>query len=102
MNPIPIILCILLAAAGVFAWSLVASRAGKGAKHDRAFYSGLLGLLAIPAWLAAFAGMALQLFWATFASPAGVLFIASSLLVLACLGVSIASLAGLRRARVAR
>jgi hypothetical protein len=101
MNPISILLWLLPIPAGVFLWSLIASRTGKSIHHTRAFYSGLTGLLAIPALLAAMAGMALQLFWATLASPSGALFIISSMALLVALGVSIASLIWLRRTRAA-
>jgi hypothetical protein len=45
--------------------------------------------------------MALQLFWATLASPSGAFFIISSIALLASLGVSVASLIRLRRTRAA-
>ena len=101
MNSISIVLWLLPIAAGIFLWSLIASRTGKSAHHTRAFYSGLIGLLAIPALLASFAGMALQLFWATFASPSGALFIISSLALLVSLGFSVVSLIRVRRTRAA-
>jgi formate hydrogenlyase subunit 3/multisubunit Na+/H+ antiporter MnhD subunit len=99
MNPLLLALWLLPLLAALFLWALIVSRTGKSGVHTRAFYSGAVGLLAIPAWLAGFSGMVLQLFWASFASPAGVLFVSSSLALLASTAVSIISLATLRAAR---
>lgn len=102
MDPIPMMLWCLSFAAVVFAWALIAGRRGQSVHHARAFYSGLVGLLAIPTLLVAIAAMALQLFWATFLSPAGLLLVICSLALLVSLGFSIVSLVtlGSRRVRV--
>lgn len=99
MNPLLLALWLLPLLAALFLWALLASRAGRTRTHSRAFYSGAIGLLAIAGWLAGFFGMALQLFWASFASPAGVLFISSSLALLVSAVVSVISLTELRGTR---
>lgn len=96
MNPISMLLWLLPVSAVVFLWSLIASRAGSSVQHTRAFYAGLVGLLAIPAWLVAMAGLAMQLLSATLASPSGVLFVLSSIALLVCFVVAITSLVRLR------
>lgn len=99
MNPILIALWLLPVAGAVYLLSLLASRKGNTAHHTRAFYSGVVGLLSIPIWLTALAGMMRQLLWATFASLAGVLFIASSIAMTVAGVASIMCLVQLRCAR---
>ena len=91
MNPLSVALWFLPLAALIFLWVLVASRMGTTVHHTCAFYSGLAGLLAIPLWLVALAGMALQLFWASFVSPSGFLLITSSLVLIISVGFALVS-----------
>lgn len=98
MNPITVAVFLLSAAGLLFAGVLIVCRYGATAHHDRAFYSAVVGLITIPVWLISLARLASQLFWGTFLSPPGVVFIASSIALLLAVGVSIVSLARLRRA----
>lgn len=99
MNPVAATCCLLVCAAAVFAWALAVSRSGCSPHHNRAFYAGIAGLLAIPVWMASVAGLMLQLFWATLTSMAGVFFVVSSGVLLAGLTICLMAIARLRRNR---
>lgn len=99
MNSIYLVLWLLPLLSVLFLWALLASRSGRSPAHSRAFYSGAVGLIAIPVWLFGFLGMVVQLAWATFASPAGALFLVGSLSLLGSAIVSSFSLVVLPRAK---
>lgn len=101
MNPMSLVLWLLPLLSVLFLLALLASRPGRRAAHSRAFYSGAVGLIAIPVWLFGFLGMVVQLAWATFASPAGALFLVGSLLLLGSALASSFSLVVLQRAKSA-
>ena len=99
MNPLLAAMWALPLVGVVFLLALIASRGGRTTDHVLAFYTSITGLVAIPVWLASFAALVAQLLWATFASPAGVLFMASSIVLCVALAYSIVLLVRLRRAR---
>jgi hypothetical protein len=75
--PLFVATLLLLSVMGLFALSMIASRRGATRSHKVAFYAGLIGLVAVPAWLISFAGVATQIPYITLDGIFGALFIAS-------------------------
>ena len=82
MTPFVIALIALLFLAALFIWTLIRSRVGHSSMHRLAFYSGIIGLAAIPCWILGFVGMLAQFMFGSFASPSGILLISSTVTLL--------------------
>lgn len=67
---------------GVCACGVVIGRQGTSNLHRTAFVSGLSGLVAVPLWFLGLIGLVSQLFWAEVTSPSGILFMATSAVML--------------------
>ncbi len=78
MTPFVIALIALLVLAALFIWTLIRSRDGQSSMHRLAFFSGIIGLVALPCWLLGFVGMLAQFMFGSFASPSGILLIVST------------------------
>jgi hypothetical protein len=78
MTMIAAALFILLSILALCVLSMAVGRRGNTRPHQIAFYAGLAGLFAVPAWLIAFAGIALQIPYIRLASASGALFVACS------------------------
>ena len=85
---------VLIVAMNVF--GLVSSRGGRSSLHSVAFFSGLLGLLAVPFVVFGFLAAASQLIMVSASSPAGVTFHVSAAVVLLCGLASVASVVAAR------
>ena|SRR5690606_11426420 len=91
MNPFAIALITLPFLAALFIWTLVRSRVGQSRMHRLAFYSGLIGLVAVPCWILGFVGILAQFLVGSFASPSGILLISSTIALLLAAGTCVYS-----------
>ena len=97
MTQITLVFLVLVCFAAINVAALVSSRRGTRRVHSLAFNCGLVGLCAIPLFMAAFVRMALETLFGTFASPEGVALIASAALLVAATIGSIVCTARLLR-----
>lgn len=84
MTVLMIAFAVFVIAITVNVLALVTSREGATRSHRAAFATGMAGLIALAMCLLGFIGLALQFFHASLASPSGVLFVTSSIVVATC------------------
>lgn len=80
----------------MFAWAVLAGRAGTGRLHRLAFRAGLAGLLALPLTIVGFMGVLVQALFADIISPAGILLMSMAGVLVVALGCVLFALIRLR------
>jgi hypothetical protein len=79
MNLLAAAVVCLLSIVVLCALSTFAGRRRTTRTHSIAFYAGLVGLLAVPAWLVALREISFRIPYLTLAGPAGALFVVSGI-----------------------
>lgn len=72
-----------------FAWAVVAGRRGSTKPHRLAFTAGLVGLVALPLWFFGLIGLVTQHFFAEIASPAGILLVSMTAVLVVAAGCAV-------------
>jgi len=96
MNLLAIAVFCLLSILALCALSAFAGRRRTTRTHRIAFYAGLAGFLAVPAWLIAIRAISLQIPYLRLATPAGALFVVSSIVMFSASVLSLLALLSFR------
>ena len=96
--PLELLLAVFILVVAMNVFGLVSARGHRSPLHSLAFFSGLVGLLAVPLVVFGFLALAAQLIMVSLSSPAGVTFqVAGAVAALCGLVSSTSALAARRR-----